>query len=125
MADIDPATGFYITDTLDDEIRSDTVTVYNVLTKINYAASSRDQVQVTTQVQPGFADSPGIYGLASSGTRASSLTTDLSGKWTSKLNDNKTEIETVVGWHRAHGDVNAIDSSHAGEPLQAGARWVR
>ncbi|HSS02017.1 MAG TPA: TonB-dependent receptor, partial [Kofleriaceae bacterium] len=117
--DTDPETGFFITDTLDSEVRSDTARVYNILTKINYAASSRDQVQLAAQVLPASARAPGIIGLASSGTQSSSLTSDLSAKWTTKLNDNKTEIEAVVGWHRVHGEVSAIDAAFEDQPLQA------
>jgi outer membrane receptor protein involved in Fe transport len=117
--DIDPETGFFITDTLDDEVRSSTVQVYNMIGKVNYAASSRDQLQITGAALPVRARSPGIFGLQSSGTRASGLTTDVSAKWTTKLNDNKTEIEGVVGWHRDRFEVNAIDSAVQNEPLQA------
>jgi hypothetical protein len=119
VADINPKTGFYITDTLDDEIRSSSLQVYNMIGKVNYAASSRDQLQLSGGALPVSAKSPGIYGLESSGTRASGLTTDVSAKWTTKLNDNKTEIEGVVGWHRDRINVNAIDSAVQNEPLQA------
>ena len=37
----------------------------------------------------------GIYGPAVNGYQYSALTTDISGKWTSKFNDNKTEVEAV------------------------------
>jgi outer membrane receptor protein involved in Fe transport len=119
VADIDPATGFFITDTLDEEIRSSKLQTYNMIGKINYAASSRDQLQVTGAALPVFARSPGVFGLESSGTSASALTTDVSVKWTSKLNDNKTEIEGVVGWHRDRVDIDSIDSAMQNVPLQA------
>jgi hypothetical protein len=119
VADIDPSNGFYITDTLDEEVRSSSLQVLNMIGKINYAATSRDQLQVTGAALPVFARSPGIFGLESSGTRASGLTTDVSAKWTTKLNDNKTEIEGVVGWHRDRLNIDAIDSAVQNEPLQA------
>ena len=30
---------------------------------------------------------------------------DLSGKWTSKLNQGKTQIDAVIGFHRAYNDI--------------------
>jgi outer membrane receptor protein involved in Fe transport len=116
--DLDPKTGFFITDTLDEEIRSDTTQVYNTLGKINFAATPENQLQVSLQALPRYGKNPGIFGLASTGTRTDELTTDLSTKWTSKFNDNKTEVEAVLGWHRDHLNSNAIDPSVAGQPLQ-------
>ncbi len=116
--DTDPSTGFYITDTLDTEIRSSTSTAYNMVGKINFAASPENQGQLSFQALPGSAESPGIYGPPSSGFRAGQLTTDVSAKWTSKFNDNKTEIEAVVGWHRDKLTDEAYDPSQATAPLQ-------
>jgi len=117
--DIDPKTGFFVTDTLDEEIRSDTARTYNALGKINFAATPDNQVQVTLQALPQSAKNPGIFGLVSSGSKTDALTTDLATKWTAKLNDHRTEIEAVVGWHRDHTEVNAIDGSVQGQPRQA------
>jgi outer membrane receptor protein involved in Fe transport len=119
VADIDPKTGFYITDTLDEEVRSDTAQVLNILSKINYSASANNQLQLSVAALPGRATNPGIYGLASSGSKVRVDTNDVSGKWTTKLNDNKTEIEAVVGWHRDSATVDAIDDAAQSEPLQA------
>jgi len=117
-ADTDPATGFYITDTLDSEIRSATSQGYNILAKINYAATPENQGQLTLQALPGSRESPGIYGPASSGSTASSMTTDISGKWTSKFNDNKTEVEAVIGWHRETFEDGGLDPTQTNNPLQ-------
>jgi hypothetical protein len=117
-ADTDPNTGFYITDTLDEEIRARSSSGYNMLGKINYAATPENQGQLTFQGLPGAAESPGIFGPPSSGFKVSQLTTDISGKWTSKFNDNKTEVEAVVGWHRDKVDSDAYDAAQATKPLQ-------
>ena len=119
FADVDPKTGFFITDTLDEEIRSDTSQVYNTISKLNFAATPDNQVQVTLQALPTYAKRPGIFGLASSGSKSRGLTTDTSAKWTSKLNDNKTEIDATVGWHRDRVKVDAIDPAFQDQPLQA------
>ncbi len=117
-ADIDPSTGFYITDVLDTEVRSRTASAYNILSKINYAASPENQGQLSFQALPGKAESPGLFGPAVTGSKGSQLTTDISGKWTSKFNDNKTEVEAVIGWHRDHLESDALDPSLRNEPLQ-------
>ncbi|HMG55778.1 MAG TPA: TonB-dependent receptor, partial [Kofleriaceae bacterium] len=57
-------------------------------------------------------------GLETSGFKAQQLTSDVATKWTSKLNDNRTEIEAVVGWHRDHLQTDALDPSLLGQPLQ-------
>ena len=116
--DIDPKTGFFVTDTLDEEVRSDTSQVYNFLGKLNFAANPENQVQLTLQLLPRFTTVPGIFGLETSGFKAQQLTSDLATKWTSKLNDHRTEIEAVVGWHRDHVQTDALDPSLLGQPLQ-------
>ena len=118
VPDVDPKTGFYITDTLDEEVRSRTSRGFNILGKINYAATPENQGQLSFQALPGSAESPGIYGPATSGFKASQLTTDISAKWTSKFNDNKTEVEAVVGWHRDKLTDDPYDVSQADKPLQ-------
>jgi outer membrane receptor protein involved in Fe transport len=118
VPDIDPRTGFFITDTLDQEVRTDTTSTYNLIGKINYAAAPEHQLQVALQAMPQFATDPGIFGLASSGFKRDQLTTDSSAKWTSKFNDSRTQVEAVVGWHRDTRNVDAIDPSVQNQPLQ-------
>jgi outer membrane receptor protein involved in Fe transport len=127
QADLDPATGFYITDKLDEEQRHSKSTAYNILSKLNYAVNPEHQGSVTFQALPGNAESPNIYGLASSGYKISQLTTDLSAKWTSKFNDNKTEVEAIVGWHRDYQKSSAYDprvSNDVRQVLQNGSLGV-
>lgn len=107
--DLDPATGFYITDTLDSEVRSATSQVYNTLAKINYAATPEHQGQLAFQAQPATSRRPRIYGQAGQGTKVRALVSDVSAKWTSKFNDNKTEIEGVIGWHREAIRTDSLD----------------
>ncbi|TMQ20966.1 MAG: hypothetical protein E6J90_15025 [Deltaproteobacteria bacterium] len=118
LPDVDPRTGFYITDTLDEEVRSNTSQQYNVLGKLSFTPFPGHQGQLALSALPTFATNPGILGLETSGFKAQQLTTDLSAKWTSKLNDGKTEVEAVVGWHRDHLGTSAMDPSLAGQPLQ-------
>ncbi|MFT3692560.1 MAG: TonB-dependent receptor [Kofleriaceae bacterium] len=110
-ADIDPRTGFYITDNVDSEIRNASSTNYNIIGKINYAATPEHQGQLTVEALPSHTLNPGIYGPAQTGYTVSGLTTDVSAKWTSKFNDNKTEVEAVVGYHRDSLNTDAVDPS--------------
>jgi hypothetical protein len=118
LPDVDPKTGFYITDTLDEQVRSNTASQYNFLGKLNFAANPDNQIQLTLSAVPTYATSPGIFGLETAGFEGQQWTTDLSTKWTSKFNDNKTEVEAVVGWHRDHLETRALDPSLTGQPLQ-------
>ena len=119
VPDVDPKTGFFITDPLDQEIRSSTAQTYNVLTKINYALTPEHQGQISFQALPSSARNPNLLGPAANGQDVSELVTDLSAKWTSKFNDNKTEVEAIVGWHRDHVESDAIDRTLDTVPLQA------
>jgi len=116
--DLDPSTGFFITKDLDSEVRSATTQGYNILGKVNYALSSAHQGQVSIQALPYSSTSPGIFGPESSGFKANQLTTDVSAKWTSKFNDNKTEVEAVLGWHRDYLSASAFDERFATQPRQ-------
>jgi outer membrane receptor protein involved in Fe transport len=116
--DVDPSTGFFITKDLDNEIRSSSSQAYNILGKINYALNSENQGQLSVSALPYSGKSPGIFGPASSGGKSEALTTDMSMKWTSKFNDNKTEIEAVLGWHRDYFKVDAFSPQFANEPRQ-------
>lgn len=111
IPDADPRTGFYITDTIDaaTEVRTSSSRTYNVLGKLNYAVTPEHQGQLSAQVLPQSTRAPGIFGPAVAGTALASLTTDVSGKWTSKFNDNKTEVEAIVGYHRDSVESNSLD----------------
>ena len=98
--------------------RSATSRGYNILGKLNYAATPENQGQLTFQALPSSSTSPGLDGLKSAGYNQTDLTTDLSGKWTSKFNDNKTELEAVVGWHRDRVDIDSNDPMTENEPRQ-------
>ncbi len=120
LADIDPKTGFFITDPLDSSVRSASSKAYSILTKLNYAATPENQGQLSFQALPGSSTNPGLLGPIDQGaaTTTSQLTTDVSGKWTSKFNDNKTEVEAIIGWHRDHVENHAINPTYADAPEQ-------
>ncbi|MBC7551347.1 MAG: TonB-dependent receptor [Cellulomonas sp.] len=116
--DVDPQTGFFITENIDSEIRTAKTNAYNAIGKINYALNPENQGQLSFQALPATVESPAIYGPATSGTKGKQLTTDVSGKWTSKFNDNKTEIEAIAGWHRDYVKTDPFDPTSVNTPLQ-------
>jgi hypothetical protein len=102
--DIDPETGFYINDEVESKRYHSSSRAFNIVSKINFAVSPEHQGQISAIVQPAHADQQGVYGVPKLNEYvADSLTSDVSFKWTSKFNDNKTEVEAVVGWHRGSG----------------------
>jgi hypothetical protein len=123
--DIDPESGFFITDDACGgegqpacEVRTQKINFYNVLGKINYAANPENQGQISFQMLPAASESPGLYGPVQSGTKLNQLTTDISAKWTSKFNDNKTEVEAVIGWHRDKFTSDAYEPALGNSPRQ-------
>ncbi|HWU90503.1 MAG TPA: TonB-dependent receptor [Kofleriaceae bacterium] len=116
--DVDPKTGFFVTDPLDSEVRSDATSTYNFLGKLNFAVTPEHQGQVSLTALPGSRRRDGIFGPIENGFKTSSLVTDLAFKWTSKFNDNKTEVEAVLGWHREKLTSGGLDPLAANKPLQ-------
>ena len=116
--DIDPETGYFITETLDTELRARNTQIYNLLGKINYAPTPEQQGQLAVTAQPGGVRSPGVFGPANTGYTDVFLTLDVSAKWTAKFNDGKTEVEGLVGLHRDSFRRQGIDQTLEGDPLQ-------
>jgi hypothetical protein len=87
-------------------------TEYQFVSKINYSLSPEHQGQVSFSGTPFTSESIGVYGEQPAVSRDTTiLTTDTSAKWTSKFNNNKTEVEAVLGWHRDHFKSDSIDDS--------------
>ncbi len=117
-ADIDPATGFYITDELDRDELAATSRTYSALGKLNFAWTPKDQAQLSVIAVPSTGETPGLAGLPSSGSRVHGLTTDVATRWTSKLHGDQTELEAVVAWHRSTSHSGSIDPSLDSQPRQ-------
>jgi outer membrane receptor protein involved in Fe transport len=116
--DIDPDTGFYITDTVESETRRATTRSAQIIGKLNYAVSADHQAQLGVIAQPSSSKSPGILGPVGSGTRSSGLTTDTMARWSSKLDDGKSEIEAIASWHRSTTNSGAYDPALDRTPRQ-------
>jgi len=116
-ADRDPDTGFFIYDEIARENADTSITTFQFLSKINFAVTPEHQGQVTVSGTPLIGSLLGAGGRGEVSARdldANDLTTDVSAKWSSKLNNNKTELETQVGWHRVTTEVNSsVDAANA------------
>src|SRR5262249_17806937 len=109
VPDVDPKTGFFITDEADRDVRPQTSRSYSVLAKRSYAIDRDNQAIVSMIALPSSSETPGLLGLPSSGSRARGLTTDLAGRWTSKFFDDRFEVEATLAWHRSTIDTGALD----------------
>ncbi|HEY4181209.1 MAG TPA: TonB-dependent receptor [Kofleriaceae bacterium] len=118
VPDVDPSTGFYITDKVDETTRTASSQQYSAVGKLSLAVTPAHQAQLSVIAVPGKSDSPGVYGLPSSGGKSSGLTTDVLGRWTSKLNDGATTLEGLVAWHRSTSNSGALDSTLNNTPRQ-------
>jgi hypothetical protein len=118
-ADIDPETGFIIYEDLDSSDITTTSQAYAILGKVNFAATPEHQGQVSIQTTPYFTSGTGIYGDTNAlRYEQQAMTTDAALKWTSKFNDNKTEVEAVVGVHRSTFKYNSEGGERDNLPLQ-------
>ena len=116
--DIDPKTGFYLTDAIDSDVRSATSKSYSMIGKLNLAVDPENQAQLSLIALPSSSDAPAVYGLPSTATRTTGLTTDAAARWTSKLDEGHTEIEALVAWHRSALDGGAADPTYDSQPRQ-------
>jgi outer membrane receptor protein involved in Fe transport len=116
--DVDPKTGFFITDEVDREVRAGTSRGFSSIGKLNLAVTPKHQAQLSMIAVPAQSRQPGLLGLSSSGGKSSSLSFDTAARWTSKLNDDKTEIEAVFAWHHSTLKTGSIDPTLDNQPRQ-------
>jgi len=112
LPDEDPNTGFALWEDIDTQNFNSQQTSYQFVSKLNFALAPEHQGQVSLIGTPTTVETRGVYGAPEATSfDYTNLTTDLSAKWTSKLNDNKTELEAVLGWHRDSSQANSIDDT--------------
>ncbi|MFT3693072.1 MAG: TonB-dependent receptor [Kofleriaceae bacterium] len=108
VPDIDPNTGLTQHEEIQRSTTNGNAKVYYFTAKINGAIDQNNQFQIsafgnpttgTTPVGTGFTGGP--TGLTDNAVNRDSGAEDVSAKWTSKLNNGKTQIDAVVGYHHA------------------------
>ena len=112
--------GFYIYEEIErDDNYSQAGQSYQFVSKINGAISPEHQGQISLTGTPSRSE--GLIVRAEPKLRYldySSDTYDLATKWNSKFNDNKTEVEGVVGYHYRRYQSTARNSELNDVPLQ-------
>ena len=117
--DVDPRTGFFITDELDREVRCS-----HDAPAVRRSASSTSPSRRSTRrswsliAVPARTRSPGADRPALVGRPRQHADLDTAARWTSKLDDGRTEVEALVAWHHSTLDTGAIDASLDGVPRQ-------
>jgi hypothetical protein len=106
IPDVDPDTGFAVRERLSEREIPTTLTTYYYTAKINGAVGPSHQFQIsafgnprTGQLPLGVVRNPAFQKLDQ---RDGAY--DLAGKWTSKLDDGRTQIDAVLGFHRQISD---------------------
>jgi len=111
FADLDSA-NTPIIEEIERRDRTDTNTQYQFTGKVNFAVSPDHQGQVSFIGAPQNARTILCATYNGSSTACeldtSTFTADAALKWTSKFNNNKTQVDAVLGWHRQTVNVSAI-----------------
>ena len=116
--DLDPTTGFFITDSIDSEVRQGTVQTYSSIGKLNFAITPKQQAYLSLIYVPSSGTSPALSGLPTTASRSDSTTLDTAARWTAKLDDDKLEIDALIAWHHSTLVTGAEDSSFDVTPAQ-------
>jgi outer membrane receptor protein involved in Fe transport len=79
---------------------------YNFTAKINGAIDQNNQFQISAFGNPTSGQAPGgaLTPVGDSLVNDKVGAWDVAGKWTSKLNQGKTQIDAIVGFHRQYSD---------------------
>ncbi|RMH38210.1 MAG: hypothetical protein D6689_19875, partial [Deltaproteobacteria bacterium] len=111
--DEDPTTGLLLFEEVDRDEFKTLAQSYQFVSKVSFALTPEHQGSLSILGTPTSGE--GIFGVfgTRNATRAdfTSLNTDVAARWTSKFNDNKTQVEGLFGWHRDKYDQDAIDQS--------------
>jgi Carboxypeptidase regulatory-like domain len=117
-ADIDPATGFFITEKVDSDIRSQTTRTVSSIGKLNLAITPKMQAQVSAIYVPSKGTAPALSGLPSTGNRSESHTLDTAARWSAKLDGDRLELDALIAWHHSTLRTGAADAALDATPAQ-------
>ncbi len=113
VPDIDPATGFTQHKLVDTSKYASDSKTYFFTAKVNGAVNENNQFQVSFFGSPQNTYGPiGVTGAPNQNMFKEDLGAyDVSAKWTSKLNQGKTQIDAVAGFHRGIDNQNPYSSN--------------
>jgi hypothetical protein len=119
IPDVDPETGFDVFDDISTRRFHPWTAGVQGIAKLNYALSPEHQGQLSFVGGPTRGRTHGIYGLPhTTDFDTERMSTDVAARWTSKFDDNRTELEAVLGWHRDHAGAENTYAPARSEPLQ-------
>ena len=127
IPDVDPDTGFTETENVSSSDIPRELQTYFFTAKINGAVDQNNQFQISAFGNPSSRED--LLEHSSIVTRNPNQTRwavdegayDFAGKWTSKLNNGKTQIDAVVGYHHGFTDESTLDGGELGVQDQP---WV-
>ncbi|MBS1124922.1 MAG: TonB-dependent receptor plug, partial [Deltaproteobacteria bacterium] len=113
VPDVDPDTGIAKHELVSSSDIPRDFQTYFFTGKINGAVNQNNQFQISTFGNPRSAtDLLGVTrNPAQTRWKYKDGAYDVAGKWTSKLNDGKTQIDGVLGYHRGFNNESAYDSA--------------
>jgi Carboxypeptidase regulatory-like domain/TonB dependent receptor len=113
IPDINDETGFTERENVSSTDIANKFTTYFFTAKINGAINQNNQFQISAFGNPGAGDA--LYGTLRNPDNANidydTGAYDLAGKWTSKFNEGKTQVDAVVGFHRQYENQVPQDAS--------------
>jgi outer membrane receptor protein involved in Fe transport len=112
-ADVDPATGFSVREEVTRRDFESNLKTYFFTAKLTGAISSNHQWQITGFGNPEADDAVITGTVHDPSTMRGTVDQgayDLSGKWTSKFNEGKTQVDAVIGYHNGF---NAVKPANA------------
>jgi outer membrane receptor protein involved in Fe transport len=114
VADIDPNTGFTQREQVASRDLPSNYKTYFFTAKLTGAISSNHQWQITGFGNPERDDAvfSTIHDPNSARFRNDTGAYDFSGKWTSKFNEGKTQLDAVVGYHNGFNNQQPLNSSN-------------
>ncbi len=110
VPDLDDATGFAVRETVSQRELSTALTTYFYTAKINGAITPDHQFQISAFGNPRTGQLP-LQVVRNPSYQKLDLNDgayDLAAKWTSKLNEGKTQIDAVLGFHRQINKVTPL-----------------
>ncbi len=115
VPDIDPATGLTKHELVSKSDTDGSAKTYYFTAKINGAIDQNNQFQISAFGNPrtnhrpytGSSSQNTTAGLTDNALDQDSGAEDVSAKWTSKLNNGKTEFDAVVGYHHAYSNTTS------------------
>ncbi|MGN6107534.1 MAG: carboxypeptidase regulatory-like domain-containing protein [Kofleriaceae bacterium] len=115
VPDFNPDTGLAYRETLSESSHDTSASTYYYTAKINGAVNQNNQFQISAFGNPATGEAPLVNLVRNPAYKSLKVTQgayDVAGKWTSKFNDGKTQLDAVVGFHRQIDDTVPQDGQN-------------